>query len=57
MNGTIEDKATNDIKDQELLMYFKKIDKMPEEKKKLLKEILDNFVFKATVKQLFSFKR
>lgn len=52
MNGTLEDKATSEIKDQELLMQFKKIDKMPEDKKSLLKEFLDSFIFKTTVQGL-----
>jgi len=52
MNGTIEDKATNEINDQELLIQFKKIDKMPENKKSLLKEFLDAFIFKTTVQGL-----
>ena len=52
MNGTIEDKANNEIKDQELLLQFKKIDKMPEDKKSLLKEFLDSFIFKTTVQSL-----
>ncbi len=52
MNGTIEDKAESDIKDNELLIQFKKIDKMPDSKKILLKEFLDAFIFKTTVQQL-----
>src|SRR6056297_3748382 len=52
MNGTIEDKAANEIHDQELLIQFKKIDKMPEDKKSLLKEFLDSFIFKTTVQGL-----
>jgi transcriptional regulator with XRE-family HTH domain len=52
MNGTVGDKADNEIKDQELLIQFKKIDKMPEDKKTLLKEFLDSFIFKTTVQQL-----
>jgi transcriptional regulator with XRE-family HTH domain len=52
INGTIDDKANVEIKDQELLLQFKRIDKMPEEKKHLLKEFLDAFIFKITVQQL-----
>jgi len=52
MNVTIGDKAYNEIKEQELLIQFKKIDKMPEDKKSLLKEFLDSFIFKTTVQGL-----
>lgn len=52
MNGTIEDKAVNEINDQELLIQFKKIDKKPESIKSLLKEFLDAFIFKTTVQGL-----
>lgn len=54
MNVTIGDKAYNEIKEQELLIQFKKIDKMPEDKKSLLKEFLDSFIFKTTVQGLLN---
>jgi transcriptional regulator with XRE-family HTH domain len=53
LNGTLQDKAKGTIKDDELLMLFKKVEQLPNDKKKLVKEFLDAFVFKASVhKQL-----
>ena len=45
INGTLEDKAENTISDNELLMQFKKVEKLPGDKKKLVKEFLDAFLF------------
>ncbi|MCF8334052.1 MAG: hypothetical protein K9I47_07890 [Bacteroidales bacterium] len=43
INGTLDDNSVNEIHDQILLIQFKKIDKMPEDKKSLLKEFLNLF--------------
>jgi|SRR3989344_280648 len=51
LNGTLQDKAKNTIKDDELLMQFKKVEQLPNDKKKLVKEFLDAFIFKASVQQ------
>lgn len=51
LNGTLHDKAKNTIKDDELLMQFKKVEQLPNDKKKLVKEFLDAFIFKASVQQ------
>jgi transcriptional regulator with XRE-family HTH domain len=51
LNGTVQDKANNTIKDQELLMQFKKIEKLPNDKKKLLLEFIDSFVIKSNLMQ------
>jgi len=51
MNGTLEDKAQSSLFDQELLNQFKKIENMPEERKRLLKEILDAFILKTDLQQ------
>jgi hypothetical protein len=55
MNGTLQDKAKETIEDEELLTQFRKIEKLPGEKKKIVKELLDAFIFKADLqKQLAS---
>lgn len=55
MNGTLQDKAKETIEDEELLIQFRKIEKLPGEKKKIVKELLEAFIFKADLqKQLAS---
>jgi len=56
LNGTLQDKAKNTIKDDELLTLFKKAEQLPNDKKKLVKEFLDAFLFKASVQQQFQAK-
>jgi len=51
MNGTIQDKSAEAISDEELLSQFRKIEKLPAEKKKLVKEFLDAFIFKADLQK------
>jgi transcriptional regulator with XRE-family HTH domain len=51
MNGTLEDKAVNTLSDQELLSQFRKIEQMPEDRKRLIKEILDAFILKTDLQQ------
>jgi hypothetical protein len=34
------------------LIQFKKVEQLPQDKKKLVKEFLDAFIFKANVQQL-----
>ena len=51
MNGTLDDKAQSSLSDQELLSQFKRIESMPEGRKKLLKEILDAFILKTDLQQ------
>lgn len=54
LNGTMQDKAKNNIKDDELLMQFKKVELLPNDKKKLIKEFLDAFLFKDSIEQQFN---
>jgi transcriptional regulator with XRE-family HTH domain len=54
LNGTMQDKANNNIKDDELLMQFKKVELLPNDKKKLIKEFLDAFLFKDSIQQQFN---
>jgi transcriptional regulator with XRE-family HTH domain len=51
MNGSLANKATDMLKDERLLIQFKKIEGLPEEKKSMLIEFLDGFIFKSSVKQ------
>jgi len=49
INGTINEKAENVISDNELLIQFKKIEKLPEDKKRIVKELIDAFLFKDNI--------
>jgi len=49
INGTLQDKAENSISDNELLIMFNKVEKLPKDKKRLVKEFLDLFLFKVNV--------
>lgn len=52
LNGNMDDKAKNTIKDSDLLLQFKKVEQLSNDKKILVKEFLDAFIFKANVQQL-----
>ena len=52
INGTMEDKAGVSISDEKLLQQFRKIERLPENKKALLVEFIDGFIFKSNVQQL-----
>jgi transcriptional regulator with XRE-family HTH domain len=55
LNGTLQDKSADAISDEELLSQFRKIEQLPANKKKLVKEFLDAFIFKSDLqKQLAS---
>ena len=51
MNGTIDDKAESSLSDNDLLNQFRKVEKLPEDKKRLVKEFLDTFLFKDHILQ------
>jgi len=51
MNGTLDDKAQSSLSDQELLSQFKRIEQMPEDRKRLVKEVLDAFILKSDLQQ------
>ncbi len=51
INGTLEDKANSSIVDQELLNQFKKVEKFPSDKKKLVKEFLNAFILTTNLQQ------
>jgi transcriptional regulator with XRE-family HTH domain len=53
MNGTLEDKSAEAISDEELLLQFRKVEKLSSDKKKVVKELLHTFIFKSDLhKQL-----
>lgn len=55
LNGTLQDKSADAIADEELLSQFRRIEQLPANKKKLVKEFLDAFIFKSDLqKQLAS---
>ncbi len=49
LNGTIQDKAKNNIKDIDILIQFQKVEKLSDQKKNLVKEFLDALLFKADI--------
>lgn len=51
INGTLQDKAESAISDDELLSQFRKVEQLPDDKKRLVKEFLDAFLFKNQIKQ------
>jgi transcriptional regulator with XRE-family HTH domain len=54
LNGTIQDKAKNNIQDSELLLQFEKVEKLNDQKKSLVKEFLDAFILKSNLQQQLS---
>ena len=55
LKGTANDKSADAINDEELLIQFRKVEQLPTEKKQLVKEFLDAFIFKSDLqKQLAS---
>ena len=50
-NGTSDDLAESSLTDIELLNQFKIIEKLPDDKKRLVKEFLDAFLFKYNIQQ------
>jgi transcriptional regulator with XRE-family HTH domain len=51
MNGTLQDKSAEALEDEELLSQFRKIEKLPSDKKKIVKELIDAFLLKADLKK------
>ncbi len=54
LNGTMQDKSADAISDEELHSQFRKIEQLPPGKKKLVKEFLDAFIFKADLQKQLS---
>ena len=51
INGTLNDKAINNLIDEELLLQFQKVEKFPEDKKRLVKEFLNAFIITTGLQQ------
>jgi transcriptional regulator with XRE-family HTH domain len=51
LNGTMQDKTADAISDEELLSQFRKIEQLPANKKKLVKEFLDAFILKSDLQK------
>lgn len=49
MNGSTNEIATNSIPDKELLSLFKKVNSLSNERKNIIKELIEAFVFKADI--------
>lgn len=47
----MQDKSAEAIGDEELLAQFRKVKKLPADKKKLVIEFLDAFIFKADIQK------
>jgi hypothetical protein len=51
LNGASQDKSADAITDEELLSKFRKVELLPANRKKLVKEFLDAFIFKNIFKE------
>lgn len=51
MSGSSDELAQDNISDKELLSLFKKVNALSADKKKVVKELLQAFVFKADIQQ------
>ena len=51
MGGSVDDKAQTVIDDKQLLLQFQDIAKLPNDKKAIVKELIDAFLFKNKIQQ------
>jgi len=51
MGGSVDDKAQIVIDDKQLLSQFQDIAKLPNDKKAIVKELIDAFLFKNKIQQ------
>ena len=54
LNGSKDNLAENTLGDKELLSQFKTIENFPNEKKAIVKELLDAFILKTNLQKQFS---
>ncbi|QMU63623.1 MAG: helix-turn-helix domain-containing protein [Flavobacteriaceae bacterium] len=52
INGDTLEKAQSQLKDNDLLIQFKKIEKLEEEDKNIVKKLIDAFVAKKQIQQI-----
>jgi transcriptional regulator with XRE-family HTH domain len=51
VNGDTEEKANKSLEDNDLLMQFKKVEKLNDDDKSTVKKLIDAFLFKSNVQQ------
>ncbi len=54
MDGSMDDKAQSAISDKELLSQFQKVSQLSNDKKLIVKELLDAFLIKTDLQQKFA---
>jgi hypothetical protein len=53
MDGSMDDKAVSSISDKELLSQFQKVSLLSNERKAVVKELLEAFLLKSDLQQRF----
>lgn len=51
MDGSVNDKALDNISDKELLSQFIRVEKLPNDKKAIIKELIEAFLLKSDLQQ------
>lgn len=51
MDGSLDDKAQNIMTDKELLSQFQRVEKLPDDKKNIIKEVVEAFLLKVDLQQ------
>jgi len=54
INGDKDQKAKEALKDNELLVQFKAIEKLPKEKQSIIKDLIDAYLFRTNIQQQLS---
>ncbi|WP_299556779.1 hypothetical protein [Seonamhaeicola sp.] len=54
MDGSMDDKAQNTISDKELLSQFQKVSQLSNDRKMIVKELIDAFLIKTDLQQKFA---
>ena len=54
MNGSTDEQAVEALSDIELLRQFKKVEQLPNDKKAVVKELIDAFLLKHDIQQKFA---
>lgn len=51
VNGDTDEKANQSLQDNDLLMQFRKVEKLNDDDKSTVKKLLEAFLFKSTIQQ------
>lgn len=51
MYGSIDDKAKQSISDRDLLLQFQRVEKLPDDKKTIVKELIESFLLKIDLQE------